>query len=68
MIANRNEAKKKLVKHISRDCKCKFNSATYNSNQNWNNEICLCNCKNDRTCKKITVGILIPVFARMTSI
>ena len=39
MIANENEAKA-MTKHISCDCKCKFNSAT------WNNETCLCACKN----------------------
>ena len=32
MIANKNEAKT-MTKHISCDCKCKFNSATCNSNQ-----------------------------------
>ena len=29
---------KTLVKHISCDCKCKFNSTTCNSNQRWNND------------------------------
>ena len=37
MITNKDEAKE-MVKHISRDCKCKFNSTTCNSNQKWNNE------------------------------
>ena len=32
MITNRNEAKTR-TKHISCDCKCKFNSTTCNSNQ-----------------------------------
>ena len=36
MIASMNEAKI-LVKNIS-CCKCKFDSATCNSNQKWNNE------------------------------
>ena len=27
---------KMLVKHISCDYKCEFNSATYNSNEKWN--------------------------------
>ena len=31
IIANKNEAKT-MAKHISYDCKCKFNSATCNSN------------------------------------
>ena len=40
-----------MLKHISCDCKCKFNSWTCNSNQKWNNEICQCECKNYHTCK-----------------
>ena len=51
MIANENEAKT-MTKHISCDCKCKFNSATCNSNREWNNETCLCACKNYRICQK----------------
>ena len=30
MVTNKNEAKILLVKHISCDCKCKFNSTTCN--------------------------------------
>ena len=41
MITNRNEAKT-MVKHIPRDCKCKVNSTTCNSNQKWNNVTCQC--------------------------
>ena len=40
-----------MTKHISCDCKCKFNSATCNSNQKWNNKTCQCESKNDRKCK-----------------
>ena len=36
MITNKNEAKT-MEKHISCNCKFKFNSATCNSNQKWNN-------------------------------
>ena len=39
MIARINEAKT-LVKHISCDCKCKFNSTTCNSNKKLNNDEC----------------------------
>ena len=35
MIANKNEAKA-MKKHISNDCKCKFNTTTCNSKQKWN--------------------------------
>ena len=39
LISKKNEVKT-LVKHISRDCKCKFNSITCNSNQKWKNDKC----------------------------
>ena len=32
MITNKNEAKS-MTEHVSCDCKCKFNSKIYNSNQ-----------------------------------
>ena len=41
MITNKNEAKT-MTKHISRDCKCKFNSTACNSNQKWNKKTCQC--------------------------
>ena len=50
-IKNKNEAKR-MVKHISCDCKCKFNSTTCNLNQKWINKTCQCECKNYRKCKK----------------
>ena len=50
MITNKNEAKA-MVKHISRDCKCKFNSATCNSNKKLNNDPCQCECKKYGKCK-----------------
>ena len=45
MITNKNETKK-VVKHTSCYCKCKFNSTTCNSNQIRNNDTCQCDCKN----------------------
>ena len=51
MITNKNEAKA-TTEHISCDFKRKFNSTICNSSQQWNNEICQCECKNYRTCKK----------------
>ena len=51
MITNKNEAKS-MTKHVSCDCTCKFNSATYNSNQKWNNKTCQCECKNYHKCQK----------------
>ena len=51
MIANKNEAKA-MTEHISCDCKFKFSSTVYNSNQKWNNKTCQCEYKNYRTFKK----------------
>ena len=36
---------KALVTYISCDCKCKFDSTTYDSNQKWNNDKCQCKFK-----------------------
>ena len=51
ILTNKNEAKT-MTKHISCDCKCKFNSTSCNSNQKWNNETCQCKCRNYRNSKK----------------
>ena len=51
MITNKNEVKT-MTKHISCECKCKFNSTVCNSNQKWNNKTCQCECKNYHKCKK----------------
>ena len=39
LITGINELKT-LTKHISRECKCKFDSRKYNLNQKWNNDKC----------------------------
>ena len=52
MIRRINEAKLS-IKHISWNCKCKFNSTICNSNQRWNNETWRFECKNYRMCKKV---------------
>ena len=51
MITNKNEAET-MTKLILCDCKSKFNSTAYNSNQKWNNKICQCEFKNYRKSKK----------------
>ena len=38
-IKSKYEARE-MKKHISCDCKCKFNSTTCNSNRKWNNKTC----------------------------
>ena len=45
MITGTNESKT-LAKHISWECKCKFDGTKCNSNQWWNNSKCWCKCKN----------------------
>ena len=51
MITNKSEPKTK-AKHISCDCKCKFNGATCNSNQKSIHKTDQCESKNYRKCKK----------------
>ena len=44
MIPGINESKT-LLKHISCECKCKFDGRKSNSNQKWNNDKRWCECK-----------------------
>ena len=69
MVTRMNEAKA-LVKDISCDSKCIFNSVPFNSNQKWNNETCQCECENCCTCKnyRIIVGNVAHVFGRILGI
>ena len=43
---------KTLTKHISCECKCKFDGRKYNSEQWWNNDKCWCECKKCHVCEK----------------
>ena len=51
MIKRINEVKT-LAKHFSCNCKCKFNGATCNSNEKWNNNKCKFEYKKYRAFKK----------------
>ena len=51
MITNKNESKA-VADYTSCDCKCKFNSTVFNSNQILNNKTCQYECKNYGTCQK----------------
>ena len=44
VITGRNELKI-LAKDISCKCKCKFDGRKCNSDQQWNNDKCWCECK-----------------------
>ena len=44
MIASINESKT-LTKHLSCECKCKFDETKCNSNQWWNNSKCQRECQ-----------------------
>ena len=51
MITGMNESKK-LTKHVSCECKCKFDGRKFNSNQKWNNGKCQFECKKHNICEK----------------
>ena len=51
MITRINESKT-LTKHMSRECKCKLDGTKCNSNQQWNNDICQCQCKKHHISEK----------------
>ena len=51
LITGINESKT-LTKHISCECKCKFNGRNCNSDQWWNNDKCRCEYKKRHICKK----------------
>ena len=67
MITNKNEAKT-MAKHISCDCKCKFNSTACNSNQKWNIKHANVNVKIIVSAKRIIAGILANVFVKIANI
>ena len=50
IITVTNESKI-LIKHISCECKCKFDKRKCNSNQWWNNDKCRCECKKYNICE-----------------
>ena len=43
---------KTLTKHISCECKCKFEGRKCNSGQLWNNDKCWSECKKYHVCEK----------------
>ena len=70
MITRINESKA-IPKHISCDCRCKFDGGKCNSNQKWNNDKCWCQCKNPANiayAKKIIFRILVLLLVRLINI
>ena len=57
MITGINESKA-LTKHISCECKCRFDGRKCNSDQWWNNDKCRCECKKCHVCQKDYVSDL----------
>ena len=51
MIRRKSESEI-LAKDISCKCKCRSNGKQCNSNQWWNNDKCLCECKKQHACEK----------------
>ena len=66
MTTGINESKP-LTKHISCECKCKFDGGKCNSNQKWNNDKGWYECKEHHV-KKITFGILLHAVAKVVNI
>ena len=66
MITTKNEAKT-MEKHISCNCKCKFNSTTCISNQKWYKKHVNVNVKIIIRARKIVIGILAHVFVKIAS-
>ena len=51
MITGINELKT-LTKHVSQECKCKFDGRKCNADQWYNNDKCQCECKKRHVCEK----------------
>ena len=62
IIATRINESKALLKHISCNCKCKFDNTECNWNQKLNGNKGQCECRSIIITKKITFSILAPVF------
>ena len=60
----RNKWIKTLTRHISCECKSKFNGTKCNSNQWWSNDKCQCECKK-HIWKRLCSGILLHVAVKM---
>ena len=67
MITGINELKT-LTKHISCECKCKFDRKKCDSDQWWNKGKCRCECKKHHVCKKHVFEIVVYVFVKMENI
>ena len=71
MITRINESKT-LIKHMSCECKCKFDCSKYNSSLKWNKNRRQYECKSlkkHHVCKNIKLyGILVNIIAKMVNI
>ena len=56
-----------MAKHISCDCKCKFNNTTFNSHQKWKTKHVNANLKIIVSAKEIVIGILAHALVRIVS-
>ena len=54
MITGTNESKA-LTKHLSRECKCRFDGRKCNSDQWWDNDKCWCECRKYHACEKVCI-------------
>ena len=54
MFTGINESKT-LAKHISCECKCRFDIRKFNSDQWWNDDKCRCECKKRHVYEKVCI-------------
>ena len=59
---------KTLTKHVSCECKCKFDGRKYNSNKKWDNDKSRCEFKKHHNVKRIIFGILLHAVVKMVNI
>ena len=57
-----------LTKHVSCECRCKFDGRKCNSNEQWNNDKCRWECKKHHIFEKGYIGILLHVVAKTANI
>ena len=67
MFRGTNESKT-LTKHISCECKRRFDGRKCNSDQWWNNDKGQCECKKHHICEKTMFGIFLDLIVKMENL
>ena len=67
MITRINESKI-LTKHISCECKCKFEGEKHNSNEKWNKDKCRCEFEKHHIYQKVISGVLLHLVVKTVNL